>query len=301
AAPISTVNPTFVVQRVDATSDAGAYIPFEFAVEKPSGTGFMYALHSYVHVTSPTLTDAVATTGSIVMEPTSTPGATQTGFGMWGRAERYATGTRIASVEFDCINSSGSDAPAPFAGDVNNITLGVQIVGAGNAKNSMALEIAAVGGQWWSGIVFDPGSIANFGYAIDLSKVGVSATPIRLGNNTYMQARNAADTADIKLLGLGGDNTLRLGADDILVGTNFLISPGAPFGTKNVAIGTTAPTADSALEVNGGTTKGLRLTPRTTAGAPVGGTWSKGTLVVDSNGVLWIRLAASWQKVGAQL
>lgn len=210
--PAAVVNPTFVVERIDATDDPGAYIPFEFGVKKQSGAGFLYALHSYVEVDSPTLTDSVATTGSIVMAPTSTPLITQTGFGMWARAERTVTGTRIASAEFDCFNSSGVDAPAPFAGDTKNITLGLQIVGGAdnpassglNAKNTMALLISAAlddqgqhPGAWWGGIVFDVGSIANFGYGIDFRKIGVNATPIRLGNNTYMQARNAADSSDI--------------------------------------------------------------------------------------------------------
>lgn len=86
----------------------------------------------------------------------------------------------------------------------------------------------------------------------------------------------------------------------MLIGANLLLSPGSPFGTKTVAVGTTGPAADAAFEVNGGTAKGLRITPRSTSGPPVGGTWSKGTLVVDSTGVLYIRLASSWQKVGAQ-
>lgn len=299
--PTSSTHPTFVVQRVDSTNDPStAVIPFEFGAKKVSGAGYLYGLHSYVEVDSATLTDAVATTGSIVMEPSSTPTAPQTGFAMWARAERLVTGTRIASAEFDCINSTGTDAPAPGSADVNNYTLGLQIVGGGTGKNTMALDIANGGGPFWAGVVFDSTSIANSGYGIDMRQFNTSATPIRLGNNTYIKARNFADSADIRLLGAGGDDTVRIGADDIIIGTNLVISPGGGFGTKNVGIGTTGPVADAALEVNGGTSRGLRITPRSTAGPPSGGTWSKGTLVVDSNGILYIRLAGSWQKVGAQ-
>lgn len=296
--PTSSVNPTLVAERVDSTDDPGSYIPFEFAIKKVSGAGYLYAVHSYVEVDSPTLNDAVAVTGSIVMTPSNTPTGGQTGFGMWSRAERLVTNTRVASAEFDCFNSAASDAPAPFAGDTSNITLGLQLVGAGNAKNTMALEVAAnSGAEWQGGIVFDPGSITSSGYAVHLGKLGSAVTPILVSNNAFVKGRNATDTADIQLVGVATDNSVRLGNDDVRAGTSILLSPS---GSKVVGIGTVSPAGDAALEVNGGTTRGLRITPRSTTGPPVGGTWSKGTLVVDSAGVLYIRLASSWQKVGGQ-
>lgn len=65
----------------------------------------------------------------------------------------------------------------------------------------------------------------------------------------------------------------------------------------------TVPSADAALDVNGGNTKGLRIRPRTTTLAPTSGTWSKGTIIVDSNYDLYICTAdgtpGTWKKVGA--
>jgi hypothetical protein len=64
----------------------------------------------------------------------------------------------------------------------------------------------------------------------------------------------------------------------------------------------TTPAVDAALDIDGGDTKGLRLRPRTTAGAPTSGTWSKGTLIVDSTGTLHVCVAdgtpGTWKKVG---
>jgi hypothetical protein len=68
-----------------------------------------------------------------------------------------------------------------------------------------------------------------------------------------------------------------------------------------------APAGNAALDINGGDTRGLRLRVRTTAGPPVTGTWSKGTMILDKDGNLYICTAASptgtaagtWKKVGA--
>ena len=63
------------------------------------------------------------------------------------------------------------------------------------------------------------------------------------------------------------------------------------------------PSADAALDINGGDTKGLRIRPRTVTGSPTTGTWSKGTLIVDSAGNLFVCTAdgtpGTWKKVGA--
>ena len=66
----------------------------------------------------------------------------------------------------------------------------------------------------------------------------------------------------------------------------------------------TAPSADAALDINGGDTLGLRIRPRTSVGPPTTGSWNKGTLIVDSTGVLWVctqvgSSGGTWKKVGA--
>jgi hypothetical protein len=73
---------------------------------------------------------------------------------------------------------------------------------------------------------------------------------------------------------------------------------------SSVGIATNSPAADAAVDVNGGDSKGFRVRPRSTRGAPTAGTWSAGTMIVDSTGSLYICTSAgapgSWQKVGAQ-
>ncbi len=65
----------------------------------------------------------------------------------------------------------------------------------------------------------------------------------------------------------------------------------------------TTPAVDAALDIDGGDSKGLRIRPRTTAGAPTTGAWSKGTLIVDSTGTLHVCTLdgspGTWKKVGA--
>ncbi len=71
-----------------------------------------------------------------------------------------------------------------------------------------------------------------------------------------------------------------------------------------VGIGTTVTAAGAKVEINGGNTEGLRLVPQSTAGAPAAGTWTIGTLIIDSGGVLYICTVTgtpgTWIKVGAQ-
>jgi hypothetical protein len=307
AVPVATTSPTAVMQRVDATDFEGAYIPFQFTVDKRSGGGWLYALHSHAGSQSPGVHDIVAVSGSVEVNPTSAPTVTQTGFAFWGRAVRNRTGTRICSAQFDVFNGDDPANPMPDASDPQgttpgaeqDYTIGVQIAGDGAGRNSAALWIAGTPtGKWKTGVFFDPDSVASYG--IDFKFLGTAATPIRLGNNTFVRARNHADTADLTVLGVAGDDTVRVGDGDILIGGNLLLSPGAPFGSKNVGIGSVGPPPDAKLEVNGGANKGLRIVPRAAPGAPAGGSWSIGTLVVDATGVLYIFTAAGWRKVGSQ-
>ena len=72
----------------------------------------------------------------------------------------------------------------------------------------------------------------------------------------------------------------------------------------SVGINTATPAPDAILEVNGGDTKGFRIAPRSVPGSPATGTWSAGTIVVDSAGAVYICVAAgspgTWQKLTAQ-
>jgi hypothetical protein len=89
---------------------------------------------------------------------------------------------------------------------------------------------------------------------------------------------------------------------------NAVVSvPGQLFGGSvltqlNGRVGVnTTPAADAALDINAGDTKGFRIRPRSVAGSPASGTWTKGTLIVDSTGALWLCTAngtpGTWKKV----
>jgi hypothetical protein len=71
-----------------------------------------------------------------------------------------------------------------------------------------------------------------------------------------------------------------------------------------VGVGTSSPAADALIDLNGGDEKGLRLRPRSTAGAPLTGNWSMGTMIIDSTGVLYIctrsGVPGTWRAVGNQ-
>jgi len=62
------------------------------------------------------------------------------------------------------------------------------------------------------------------------------------------------------------------------------------------------PAGSALLDVNGGDTRGLRLRPRSTLGAPATGTWRKGTLILDSAADLFICTVpgtpGTWKKIG---
>jgi hypothetical protein len=63
-----------------------------------------------------------------------------------------------------------------------------------------------------------------------------------------------------------------------------------------------APAGNAVLDINGGETRGLRLRPRSTTGAPKAGAWNMGTMILDSAGNLFICTApgtpGTWKKVG---
>lgn len=89
-----------------------------------------------------------------------------------------------------------------------------------------------------------------------------------------------------------------------------LLAQFAPYGARilpALSVGSnTSAAADAALDINGGDTKGLRIRPRSSPGAPGpgSGNWSVGTMIVDSTGTLYICTASGgpgvWQKIGSQ-
>jgi hypothetical protein len=70
-------------------------------------------------------------------------------------------------------------------------------------------------------------------------------------------------------------------------------------GNAGIGVG---PSGNAVLDVNGGDTRGLHLHPRSIPGAPTSETWSKGTMILDSAGNLFICTApgtpGTWKKVG---
>jgi len=77
--------------------------------------------------------------------------------------------------------------------------------------------------------------------------------------------------------------------------------PGTTSWVGKAGIGA-APALNAVLDINGGDTRGLRLRPRSTPGAPDTGTWHTGTIILDSAGDLFICTApgspGTWVKVG---
>jgi hypothetical protein len=73
---------------------------------------------------------------------------------------------------------------------------------------------------------------------------------------------------------------------------------------EQVGIRTATPANDAALDINGGDSMGLRLRPRSTSGHPTTGTWSKGTIILDADGDLYICTAAgqpgTWRRIVSQ-
>jgi hypothetical protein len=69
----------------------------------------------------------------------------------------------------------------------------------------------------------------------------------------------------------------------------------------NAGIGV-APSGNAVIDVNGGDTRGFHLRPRSTPGFPTTGTWSQGTIILESVGDLFICKTAgspgTWVKVG---
>jgi len=147
-------------------------------------------------------------------------------------------------------------------------------------------------------------------------------TGIWSGNNFDLDIRVVNAVMDVRLRVAATDGVHPATADIAIestgvsvfspkTGTGTSASPAAVFGGSVLTqldgrVGVnTVPSADAALDINGGDALGLRIRPRTVAGPPAAGTgtWSKGTLIVDSTGVLWVCMAGgapgTWKKVGA--
>ena len=132
-------------------------------------------------------------------------------------------------------------------------------------------------------------------------------------NNTrFLQQRNAANTASIPLTYLDATDrvTVGNGANPTIVrASNATINTSnvdrlTVTSTGNIGVATSAPVADAVVDIDGGSSKGFRLRPRTSSGSPSTGTWSIGTMIMDKDGVLFVCTATgtpgTWIKVGAQ-
>ncbi len=135
-------------------------------------------------------------------------------------------------VEVDLINSTGATAPTVTPGvAVDGAMVGLQIgglvAGSGSLRNSAAVVVLAGSSSaaFNVGFVFGPNSLYQYG--VDLKPAGTggagSYLPIRLANATYIGARNAADGADVQLIGLDASNLLLLYGGAILANSSGVL------------------------------------------------------------------------------
>jgi len=130
-------------------------------------------------------------------------------------------------------------------------------------------------------------------------------TGIWAGNNFDLDIKVVNAVMDVRLRVSATDGTHPATADIAIestgvsvfspkTGTGTSAAPAAIFGGSVLTqsggrVGVnTVPSADAALDIYGGDTLGLRIRPRTVAGAPASGPWNKGTLIVDVNGALFV-------------
>lgn len=134
-----------------------------------------------------------------------------------------------------------------------------------------------------------------------LASDSVNSTKIRLGNNTSLRARNAADNADVNLLKLGADNVLDILAPLKLTSTETLTSSGAIALTtlRTILDGTSlamtlAAGSDGQLKlVTNIATTAAKITPSVTVGP--------NTVTLRTGGaVLYCYISSEWRVVSLQ-
>jgi hypothetical protein len=165
-------------------------------------------------------------------EGAATPPA-QTNWAMWGRIERTGP-VRLSGAEFGISNTTGVDASR--LPQSTNATFGVNIVGTGNAttttaRNNTAGIIFQSGfplGKFYTGIYFSANTVVDYG--IDFKPLGtVPVAPIRYANNSFPVWRNAADSADVQVIGLTNSNQVSIapGAQTTLFGGDVTLTGSA--------------------------------------------------------------------------
>ena len=220
ATPTTNNSPTINSQRYDSSTSAGSMASNYFATKVVGGTSVARTT-LYGYIESGTTTGLggyiVGVTGQARVKANSDIQA----FGLYGEGVLETTAGMAMGVELDCFNLSGTDAPAVTTSRGAGNTFGAQIVGNGTKKNSAGIAIISTGDsatcQFKTGIVFLPASYGSYG--IDFLGMGAaSATPIRLANNTAIAGRNAANNADINIIGLGTDNIVQLTTTTAITG-----------------------------------------------------------------------------------
>lgn len=122
------------------------------------------------------------------------------------------------NADFHNINT-GTSAPAT--------KLGMAIEGAGGVRSSFGL---AIDGNFWRGILLDNALIYGLDFCETCFNGGVANIPIRLANNTKIVGSNAAQNADIPLLGTNSSNNIILGGGSgtIIVSNSLVFSSLTP-------------------------------------------------------------------------
>jgi hypothetical protein len=140
---------------------------------------------------------------------TSETSSTSTAFGVLALAQwkNSAAGAAVG-LEVDVVNETGVDSIDPN-GATKNFSIGVNVASFTRLNGSAIV----VQGSWIRGLDFWANSLGANAYGIDFNRIGnTTHTPIRLANATYVKARNAADSADVDVIGLNASNQVVLGA-----------------------------------------------------------------------------------------
>ncbi len=145
----------------------------------------------------------------------------------------------------------------------------------------------------------DTGPHSNNDFDLDIS---VNTTTAALRLRTTSTDGTHAGTARIAIKSTGLETVVNSTTTAIVTAPTQSFSGNAINQTVGkVGLGTSA-SPDGLLDVNGGDTRGLRLRARSVPGAPATGTWSKGTMILDSTGILYVCTTAGtpgvWKKVG---
>jgi cyclophilin family peptidyl-prolyl cis-trans isomerase len=198
-----------------------------------------------------------------------------------------------------------------FTGGTGSIEAAVNVNGSGSsvAKRYVIpirynLGNGSPAGTWLKALpTHDTGAYGVNDFDLDVNVSGTTAS-LRLRT---VGSNGAAAKARIAIKASGLETFVNSTATAVAAVPALTVSGNAVdelIGNAGIGV---APAGNAALDINGGDTRGLRLRVRTTAGPPTTGTWSKGTMILDKDGNLYICIADSpigtpagtWKKVGA--